>query len=190
VPAPAASRRRASAARGGGRRIGAAAGAAAAVGWNTAPAAVLSRYAERGVFRSFTAQPCTGSRAQFSMQWHKDRNFEIVVDGALKSVRVTSVLPNVASRSSMDRAYRRFLEEFQNGELPPHRSIERRKSILKCVNRLGSVSVALEVRDGDYAYATEKLLAVVQETYLLFLQLGGYADYMVANLGANPDWGK
>jgi hypothetical protein len=48
----------------------------------------------------------------------------------------------------------------------------------------------LEVHNGDYAYATEKLLAVVHETYLLFLQLGGYADYMVQHLGANPDWGK
>jgi hypothetical protein len=171
-------------------RRGARRGATGAAAWSTAPAQVLSRYAERGVFRSFTALPQAGSRATFCMQWHKERNFDIVVDGKLKSIRVSVVLPNVAPRSSMDRAYREFLAGFQNGELPVHRSIDRRKAILKCVNRLGSLSVALDVRDGDYAYATEKLLAVIHETYLLFLQLGGYADYMVANLGANPDWGK
>jgi hypothetical protein len=171
-------------------RRGARGRTAVSADWASAPAQILRRYAERGVFRSFTALPRTGSRAAFCMQWHKDRNFDIVVDGALKAVRVTAVLPNVAARSTMDRAYRRFLEGFQNGELPIHRSIDARKSSIKCENRLGSLSVALEVRDGDYAYATEKLLAVINETYLLFLQLGGYADYMVQNLGANPDWGK
>jgi len=159
--------------------------------WRTGPAQVLTRYAERGVFRSFTAQlPQPAERAAFSMQWHKERTFQIVADGASKTVRMSVVLPNVPARSHMDRAYRLFLLDFQNGELPPHRSIDKRKAALKCVNRLGDISLVLSVVDGDYVYATEKLLAVAHESYLLFLQLGSYADYMVANLGANPDWGK
>jgi hypothetical protein len=161
-----------------------------AADWSSGPTQVLTRYAERGVFRSFTALPRAGSRVAFCMRWHKDQNFDFIVDRASETIRVPVVLPNVAARSAMDRAYRRFLEQFQNGELPEHRSIDRRKCVLKCINRLGSLSVAIEVHDGDYAYATEKLLAVIHETYLLFLQLGGYADYMVQHLGANPDWGK
>jgi len=124
------------------------------------------------------------------MRWHKDRYFDFIVDGTRKTIRVPVVLPNVAARSAMHQAYRQFLEGFHNGELPVHRSIDRRKCSLTCMNRLGSMSLAIEVRDGDYAYATEKLLAVIHETYLLFLQLGGYVDYMVQHLGANPDWGK
>jgi|ERR1700733_1953552 len=161
-----------------------------AADWSNAPAQVLTRYAERGVFRSFTAFPQSGSRAAFCMRWHKDRYFDFIVDGTLKTIRVPVVLPNVAPRSAMHRDYRQFLEGFQGGELPVHRSIDQRKCFLKCMNRLGSLSIVVEVRDGDYAYATEKLLAVIHETYLLFLQLGGYADYMVQHLGANPDWGK
>jgi hypothetical protein len=124
------------------------------------------------------------------MRWHKDRNFDLIVDVTHKTIHVPVVLPSVAARSAMQREYRKFLEGFQNGEMPVHRSIDRRKCLLKCINRRGSVAITLEVRDGDYAYATEKLLAVMQETYLLFLQLGGYADYMVEHLGGNPDWGK
>jgi hypothetical protein len=155
-----------------------------------APTQILTRYAERGVFRSFTAFPASGSRAAFSMLWHKDRNFDLIVDVTRKTIHVPVVLPNVAARSPMQREYRRFLEGFHNGELPVHRAIDQRKSVLRCVNRRGSVAITVEVRDGDYAYATEKLLAVIHETYLLFLQLGGYADYMVEHLGGNPDWGK
>lgn len=158
--------------------------------WSSAPAQVLTRYAERGAFRSFTAFPRTGSRAAFCVRWHKDRYFDFIVDGTRKTIRVPVVLPNVPPRSTMQREYRQFLDAFQNGELPAHRGIDPRKCSLKCMNRLGSLSIALEVRDGDYAYATEKLLAVIHETYLLFLQLGGYVDYMVQHLGANPDWGK
>jgi hypothetical protein len=155
-----------------------------------AAAEVLTRYAERGVFRSFTALPARGARAAFCMRWHKDRHFDFIVDAARKTIQVPVVLPNVDARSAMYREYRDFLEGFQNGEMPVHRSIDRRKCFLKCMNRLGSVSLTLEVRNGDYAYATEKLLAVIHETYLLFLQLGGYADYVVQHLGGNPDWGK
>lgn len=151
---------------------------------------VLTRYAERGAFRSFTALPHGKTRAAYCMQWHKGRTFDIIVDATLKAIRVAVVLPNIAPRSAMDRDYRRFLAGFQNGDLPPHRSIDRRKALLKAVNRLGAMSLTMEVLDEDYEYATEKLLAVVHETYLLFLQLGGYADYVVEYLGGNPDWGK
>jgi hypothetical protein len=156
----------------------------------SAPTQILTRYAERGVFRSFTAFPASASRAAFCMRWHKDRNFDLIVDATRKTIHVPVVLPNVAARSAMQREYRKFLDGFHNGEMPVHRSIDQRKCLLKCMNRRGSVAITVEVRDGDYGYATEKLLAVVQETYLLFLQLGGYADYMVQHLGANPDWGK
>jgi hypothetical protein len=164
--------------------------AAGAADWASEPTEVLTRYAERGVFRSFTPFPRTGSRMTFCVRWHKDCSFNFIVDGARKTIRVPVVLPSIAVRSPMYREYQQFLDGFQNGELPVHRAIDRRKCVLKCTNRLGFVSVALEVRDGDYAYATEKLLAVIHETYLLFLQLGSYADYMVRYLGANPDWGK
>jgi hypothetical protein len=172
------------------RRAAAHRPASAFEAWSSGPAQVLTRHAERGVFRSFTALSQTANRAAFNMQWHKERTFEIIADGASKTVRMSVVLPNVPARSDMDRAYRLFLLDFQNGELPPHRSIDKRKAALKCVNRLGDISLVLSVLDGDYAYATEKLLAVAHESYLLFLQLGSYADYMVENLGANPDWGK
>jgi hypothetical protein len=124
------------------------------------------------------------------LRWHRERNFEFIVDATSKTVRVTEVLPNVPARSSMDRAYRRFLSEFQSDELPPHRRIDPKKASVRCVNRQGSLGVALHVRDGDYAYATRKLLAIVDESYLLFLTLNDYSDYMVQNLDANPDWGK
>jgi len=136
------------------------------------------------------ASPPKGSRALFTLRWHRDRTFEVIVDGAAKCIRVTEVLPNVPAHSAMDRAYRQFLQEFVSDELPEHRRIDPRKALPRCVNRHGTLSVALQVRDGDYAYAMRKLLAVVDETYQLFLTLNDYSDYMVRNLGANPDWGK
>lgn len=90
----------------------------------------------------------------------------------------------------MDLSYRRFLQEMQSRERPAHRRIEPRKVTLQCANRRGEFSVTLHVRDGDYTYATRKLIAVIDESYLLFLTLDDNSEYMVQHLGANPDWGK
>jgi hypothetical protein len=43
------------------------------------------------------------------------------------------------------------------------------------------------VRDGDFEYATRKIIQIVHETFLTFLLDGPYFEYMVESLGLDAD---
>lgn len=148
---------------------------------------ILEGYAAKAVFRGFSAHPKRGGRAVYKMIWHHDRPFELLLDTAGKTLQFPEVLPQVPMRSAMYRELRAFLKERQSGELPEHRRVDPSKARLKVVNQRGTVSVTMTVKDGDFDYATRKLVHVVHEIFLIFLVDGPYLEYMVEQLGLDPD---
>ena len=51
----------------------------------------------------------------------------------------------------------------------------------------GRVSITLTVKDGDFDYATRKIIQIVHEIFLIFLVDGPYFEYMVKHLGLDED---
>jgi hypothetical protein len=149
--------------------------------------AILENYATRGVFRAFSQAQIRGQRAAFKMTWHHDRLFELAMDMARHTLRFPVLLPGVAPESSMYRELKEFVDSRHSPELPPHRAINPEKARARCGNRSGNVSVTVQVRDGDYEYATRKLIHLVDEIFKNFLCDGPYYDYLVEHLGLDPD---
>lgn len=147
----------------------------------------MEDYAAKAVFRGFSAHPKRGGRAVYKMIWHHDRPFELLLDTARKTLQFPQVLPGVPMRSAMYRELRAFLKERQSGELPEHRSVDPAKARLTVANERGMVSVTMTVKDSDFDYATRKLIHVVHEIFLVFLVDGPYLEYMVEQLGLDPD---
>jgi hypothetical protein len=148
---------------------------------------ILEGYAAKAVFRGFSAHPETKGRATYRMVWHHDRPFEMLLDIGEKTLQFPEVLPGVPARSPMYRELQAFLKERQSGALPEHRSVNPAKARLASGNKRGTVSITLTVKDGDFDYATRKIIHIVHEIFLIFLVDGPYFEYMVEHLGLDED---
>lgn len=149
--------------------------------------AILENYAARGVFRGFGPGPARKGKATFKIMWHRDRNFEFVVDLAKQTMSFPVVLPDVSAHSSMYWEFREFVESRQSGELPEHRRIDPHKVQVRCGSREGNASLTVAVKDGDYEYAVRKLVGLVHEIYMAFLYDSRYYDYMVETFHLDLD---
>jgi len=148
---------------------------------------VLEGYASKGVFRGFSAQPASTVKASYRMVWHHDRPFDLTLDVSKKTLRFSNVLPGVTAGSQMYRELKAFLKALQSPALPEHRRVNPSKATIRASNRRGSVSVTMTVNKRDFEYATRKIVHVVHEIFLIFLVDGPYYDYLVEQLGFDPD---
>jgi hypothetical protein len=147
----------------------------------------LERYAERGVFRGTSGVRLRGAAASFRVIWHRGRTYEVVADADRGTLRVTGVLPAVAARSEMDRELRRFVASRQAPGRLEHRRIDPAKVRARSRNRAGEVSILFDVLDGDWDYATLKIVHLIDEIFLVFLADGRWYEYRVEHLGFDPD---
>jgi len=145
--------------------------------------------AKRGVFRGFASQPVRNGVAAFRMIWHRDRVFDLIVDTRKRTIVIPVVLPAVPARSPLYANFKAFVESRHEAALPDHRRIEESKVRVRCANRRGNVSLTMALRDEDYAYALQRLVHLVHETFLIFLADGPYRDYMAEQLGADVEIG-
>lgn len=148
---------------------------------------ILEGYAEKAVFRGFSAHPKRGGKAAYQMVWHYDRRFELLLDVPNKTLRFPSLLPGVPARSPMYRDLQAFVKERTSGDLPEHRSITPAKARAALGNERGVVSLTLTVRDHDFEYGARKLIQLAHEIFLVFLVDGPYFEYTVEQLGLDPD---
>lgn len=148
---------------------------------------ILEGYAAKAVFRGFSAHPGAKGQASYRMIWHHDRPFEMLLDVGKKTLQFPEVLPGVPARSPMYRELQSFLKERQSEEMPEHRRVNPTKARLASSNKRGVVSVTVTAKDGDFDYATRKIIHIVHEIFLIFLVDGPYFEYMVQHLGLDED---
>jgi hypothetical protein len=148
---------------------------------------ILEGYAEKAVFRGFSAHPLRGGKAMYRMVWHHDRPFELLLDVPGKTLRFPAMLPGVPARSPMYRELQAFLKVRQTTEMPEHRRVNPAKASMTLSNARGVVSLKLVVKDGDFEYATRKIIHIVHEIFMIFLVDGPYFEYMVEQLQLDMD---
>ncbi len=148
---------------------------------------LLRGYAERGVFRSFSAGTTRGGTTPFTMTWHHGRQFRLVLESATRTVAFPELLPGVSARSPMLKELKAFLHPFVTEDVPPHRRLDPSKAQLKVTARAGNVSLAVVAERGELEYATRRIVHLAQEVFMVFLPDGPYYDYRVEHLGLDPD---
>jgi hypothetical protein len=148
---------------------------------------VLQTYAKRGVFRGYAEGESRRGKTVYKMLWHYGLVFELELDAKTGTLLFPIVLPHVTSRSAMYQAFKPFIDAFSSTKVPEHRRIDKTKMRISAPILAGNVAVRAKVLDGDFDYATRKLVHLVQEIFLCFLCDGPYVDYRIENLGLNPD---
>jgi hypothetical protein len=148
---------------------------------------ILEGYATNGVFRGFSVTAKTPTTAKFRVVWHYDRTLELVLRVPDGTLHLSSVLPNIPSRSPMYKDLKKFVETLQSGERPDHRRIDPARARLVCSNRQGNVAVTMAVVEDEFEYATRKLIHAANEIFMIFLRDGPYSEYIQEVLGTDPD---
>ena len=140
----------------------------------------LRRYADRGVFRSFSTGGARGGKRKFSFDYLSPRRIELVFDPRTGSLTLPRLLPNAPADSPIYRDLKAFVRSRTLPEVPDHRRIHPARAALRCSNRKGWVTLKVVPADGDVAYACRAAVKLIGEVFLGFLN-GPYAEYMFAN---------
>jgi hypothetical protein len=151
---------------------------------------ILEGYAGRGVFAGFRLNKRQARKADFTVQWHFRRVFSIQFDEAKASLTLVGLLPQVSAAPTLRRELAAYLRRCAAPERQPHRRIDPEKARVSCYVRSDSLSLRVDVQDGDYEYATRRLVHLVNEIFLDFLRDALYVEYMVEHLGMNPETGN
>jgi hypothetical protein len=139
----------------------------------------LRVYADRGVFRGFDEVASKGGRGRFRFVWIGNRPLDLSVDTEQGVLRFNNVLPNLPSNSPLYSELKAFLRGRSGADLPAHRRVDARRAEVACLNRGGNVSIALKVKNNEYAYGINRLVNVVHE---VFVHLNDFrVDYMYEN---------
>jgi len=147
----------------------------------------MTDYLRRGVFRSCSEKPAGAGILAYRITWHRDRVFDLRVDTVRQSVSIPCVLPGASK--DLHAGFRTFVQQHHDPDLPEHRRIDPARARARVARRRGRVALTLEVMNGDYAYALQRLIHLVHETYVIFLADAAWREYKIAQLGDDPDWG-
>jgi hypothetical protein len=136
----------------------------------------LQVYADRGVFRGLDEAKTHNGKQSFKFVWLGDRPLEFGIDAEKALLTFKHLLPNVRANSVLYSDLKRFLNSRSDRDLPRHRRIDAKRAEVVCVNRAGNVSIALKIRNNQYAYGLNRLVNLVHE---IFVQLNdSHPDYM------------
>lgn len=149
---------------------------------------VLSNYARRGVFKSYSGPLHIRTGKLFRFRWHYDRFYEVNHLQDQRRVSFTRLLENVSGISPMARDLRRFVKSYSmDNKLPNHKRVDQSKARVRVYARGGQVTLIVDSIDGDMEYATKKLVNIAHEVLTGFLSEGAYLSYRVNYMGVNPD---
>ena len=149
---------------------------------------LMEDYSNRAVFRGLMHRSIRTGIVSFGMTWHGGLAFKLILNTRARTLTVPVVLPDVPSDSTLYHDFKTFVESHHDRNLPKHRRIDKAKAVVKTSKRGQNISLTMTVKDGDYAYGTQRLVHLIHETFVLFLANGIYLEYRIARLGFNPDW--
>jgi hypothetical protein len=125
---------------------------------------VLTDYADRGVFRGIDDGKTLGDVVEFNFMWHGRRPLRCIL--AEPVIEFRDLLHSIPARSDIYKDLRKFVEDFKDPNLPEHRRVDLDRAVARTVNSRQRLSLVVESKDGDYAYATRKIVFVAHELWL------------------------
>ncbi|NDU93100.1 MAG: hypothetical protein G3I10_10960 [Ferrovum sp.] len=125
---------------------------------------ILTNYAYRGVFRSFDRGQGVGDTSQFTFTWQSDQPIRCML--APPTLTLRDFLPAIPARSDLYNDLRHLVQQLNDSSLPEHRCIAPDRATARVSNHKQRLSLVIESLDGDYDYATRKLVFVAHEIWL------------------------
>jgi len=145
----------------------------------------LQAYADRGVFRGLSVAAKSGGRYEYGFHWLMQRRFTLTFDPKRRALMFRQLFPDVGARSPMLAALKRAVDQRTTRQVPAHKRFDGRRIRATAALQRGSVSLEMEVRGSQYAYAVRHLLNLVNE---LFLELQErHPQYLIERFGFSTE---
>jgi hypothetical protein len=147
--------------------------------------AALQRYADRGVFRGFSATEVRGGRYEYTFRWLAPRAFTLSYDPARRVLAFKRLFPRIAGRSSIAKDLRALVGERATRRVPAHKRLDARKARASCAVRGGSFALSMTIAGQNEAYVVSQLLNLVNDLFLVLHET--YPEYLAAEFGLSAE---
>ena len=144
----------------------------------------LQQYADRGVFRGFSASQSRG-RWTFHFVWLSRRSMTMSYDPRTGVLAFAQLFPGVEPRSALLDELKAVVAARTTRAVPAHKRIDGRRVRLSFAVRRNAASLNLAVRGRHHVYAVQRALNLVND---LFLTLhASYPDYLIDQFGFSSE---
>src|SRR5687767_4809264 len=122
--------------------------------------AVLQGYADRGVFRGFSAMP-SARGCEYRFSWLTRRPMVVGFKAASNVLRFSRLFPDVQSYAGLPGDLRALVAGRSARDVPAHKRLDRRRATMTASIKDGHWSLAAAVRGSNHEYATRMALNLV-----------------------------
>lgn len=143
----------------------------------------LQRYADRGVFRGFTASPIARKRIEYRFLWLTKKPMTAVFDPASLRLTFPSLLPQLDRQAAA--RMKAVIEERSSKAAPAHKRIDARRARISGAVRKGDFSVAVETRGKNHDYAVSRALNVINELFVTLQE--HHPEYLIEQFGFSAE---
>jgi hypothetical protein len=141
----------------------------------------LQSYADRGVFRGFSATDGPRGTRHYRFTWTMRRPTNVVFSRTTATLSFADLFPHVAGAPGVVASLREEVRHRTTPAVPVHRRIDRRRAEVAATMRAGALSLRVRLKGRDGTAAVRAALALVNDLFLLLQE--HYPEYLVAHFG-------
>jgi hypothetical protein len=142
----------------------------------------LKAYADRGVFRGFSATPAARGRVEYEFLWLTRRPMRAVFDSRASTLAFPALLPSLPADAAREV---KALVSRSGRAVPAHKRIDARKARVAGAMRGGAFSLTVTVKGDNHAYAASRALNLINE---LFVELqASHPAYLIETFGFSTE---
>lgn len=142
----------------------------------------LKAYADRGVFRGFSATPAARGCIEYEFLWLTRRPIRAVFNSRASTLAFPALLPSLPADAAQEV---KAIVSRRGRGLPVHKRIDARKARVAGAMRGGAFSLTVTVKGDNHAYAASHVLNLINE---LFLALqASHPAYLIEKFGFSTE---
>jgi hypothetical protein len=145
----------------------------------------LRSYADRGVFRGFSASPSMRGRVDYQFQWLTRRPMRATMDMRRGVLSFPSLFPDAAKSPGLVAELKSLVAGRSTRSVPAHKRIDARRARMAATLRDGALSLSVQIRGRNQEYAVRHALNSINELFIALHQ--AYPEYLVEQFGMSAE---
>jgi hypothetical protein len=123
------------------------------------------------VFRSFSEEEAAQGKTLYRFQWLWNAPFRLSFDTRTGAIVFEDLAKIASAGPELEASVRIFVAEYQAVRRPAHRRIDPARLRVTVSKRNGVLSLRFKPKDGDYGYAVNRAVNLVNELFTSHLSL-------------------
>jgi hypothetical protein len=154
-------------------------------GHASAVTAALRAYADRGVFRGFTATLRARDRTAYEFHWLLRPPMRAVFDDRAGTLAFPAIVPGVDRSSPMVAGLNALVASRTTRALPAHKRLDARRARVSATVHRGDWSLTVTIRGANHAYAVQRALNLINELFLFLHE--SHPEYLIERFGLSQE---